>query len=387
MSRAPESAGWQGRPNRFRPPEGALPGADPEGGPGSRPREPTPSDPFVQTPPPNRAGAVLKGRRRYDWKRGTLCGNREATQTELIPSMHQRTNNRGFTIVEMLAVIGVIVVLLAILLPALSAARRNALWGTSQSNLRQVGALLMLYIQDNRDTIPPTAFDYVQDPTNQQEVARAGKVRAPSPAGTLPPIGDLYAGSWTDILWSAGKFGPTLNLSETASAWDYRNDSPDATLYASGWTGVDPFRSAEVMRKTSNGNGATPFGTGTLETELGGPGYFGGNPFFDARPPTSARPYSGFFWTHGQIKRPEASMYCTDSYIGEVLEFSDVNLDPTNSDLDLVGVEWRYSGNNCIMLFLDGHVDTVGQWDGLRELEKELGVRVLGLDKRSFFTN
>jgi hypothetical protein len=39
------------------------------------------------------------------------------------------------------------------------------------------------------------------------------------------------------------------------------------------------------------------------------------------------------------------------------------------------------------MLFLDGHVDTVGQWDGLRELEKELGVRVLGLDKRSFFTN
>jgi prepilin-type N-terminal cleavage/methylation domain-containing protein len=53
--------------------------------------------------------------------------------------MHQRTNHRGFTIVEMLAVIGVIAVLLAILLPAIGAARRSALWGTSQSNLRQVG--------------------------------------------------------------------------------------------------------------------------------------------------------------------------------------------------------------------------------------------------------
>lgn len=300
--------------------------------------------------------------------------------------MHQRTKSRGFTIVEMLAVIGVIVVLLAILLPALSAARRNTLWGTSQSNLRQVGQLLMLYIQENRDTIAPTAFDYAPNDTTEQ-FARAGKVRAASPAGVAPPIGDLHAGSWTDILWSAGKFGPTLNLSDTASAWDYRNDSPDATLYASGWTGVDPFRSAEPLRKTSNGSGATPFGTGTPETELGDPGYFGGNPFFDARPPTTARPYSGFYWTHGQIKRPEASMYCTDSYIGEVLEFSNVNLDPNDPNLDLVGVEWRYSGNNCIMLFLDGHVDTYGKWNGLRELEKDLGVRVLGLDRRSFFSN
>ena len=320
----------------------------------------------------------MRVRRRYDWLNGVLRGNRHSTQTELIPSMHQRTNHRGFTIVEMLAVIGVIVVLLAILLPAIGAARRSALWGTSQSNLRQVGQLLTLYIQENRDTIAPTAFDYTAS-------AAPGKVRSASPPGVAPPIGAAGVGSWTDILWTAGKLGPTLNLSETASTWDYRFDSPDAALYASGWSGSDPFRSAETLQKPAGGDGATPFGSGATADELGSPGYFGGNPFFDARPPTGTRPYSGFFWTLGQIKRPEASMYCTDSNLGELLGVNDPTLDPNNPNLDLVGVEWRYSGKNCIMLFLDGHVDTVGQWTNLRELDQELGVRVLGLDRKSFF--
>ena len=37
------------------------------------------------------------------------------------------------------------------------------------------------------------------------------------------------------------------------------------------------------------------------------------------------------------------------------------------------------------MLFLDGHVDGFTQWENLLELEKELGVRVLDLDKNRFF--
>ena len=300
-------------------------------------------------------------------------------QIESNPSMHQRTNNRGFTIVEMLAVIGVIAVLLAILLPAISSARRNALWGTSQSNLRTVGQLLVLYAQENRDAVVPTAFDY-------RTSAAPGKPRSASPPGAAPPIGPVSYGTWTDILWTAGKFDPIVNLATGASAWDYRFDSPDAAIYASGWTGTNPFRSVETLQKpVGGGTGATPFGTGATDEERGDPGYFGGNPFFDARPPSTQAPYSGNFWAFGQIKRPEASMYCVDSYLGELLQVNDTTLNPTNANLDLVGVEWRYTGKNSIMLFLDGHVDTVGQWTGLRELEKDLGVRVLGLDKRSYF--
>ena len=306
---------------------------------------------------------------------------------------------RGFSIVEMLAVVGIIAVLLAILLPALRSARRNTLWAQSQTNLRTVGQLLTLYIQDNRDIIAPTAFDYAPNNTHE-EFARAGNVRSASPTGTAPPIGELHAGSWTDILWTSAKFEPIVNYGENASPWNYRFDSPDCVLYASGWSGSNPFRSAEAMQSLAgDGTGATPLGggpgnggptspqTGTGEriSERADPGYFGGNPFFDARAPTSGRPYSGSYWSLGQIKRPESSMYCTDSNLGELLEVNDPTLNPNNPDLDLTGVEWRYTGRNCIMLFLDGHVDTIGQWENLRELETELGVRVFGLDQRSFF--
>ena len=78
-------------------------------------------------------------------------------------------------------------------------------------------------------------------------------------------------------------------------------------------------------------------------------------------------------------------MYLTDSNLGELLEVNNTNWNPTNPDLDLVGVEWRYTGKNCIMLMLDGHVETRGQWDNLKDLELELGVRVLGLDQNVFF--
>lgn len=290
---------------------------------------------------------------------------------------------RGITIVEMLAVIGVIAVLMAILLPAISLARRNALWGTSQANLRQIGQLLTLYAAENREAIVPTAFDYRTFPS-------PGKVRSASPPGATPPIGPVNYGSWTDVLWTVGKFGPIASTSEDTStpAWDYRFDSPDAALYERGYGDSSPFRSAEALLKPSGGNGATPFGDGATEAEAGAPGYFGGNPFFDARPIANSV-YQGRFWATGQIKRPEASMYCCDSNLGELLALSDDSFNPDNpsNDLDLVGVEWRYSGQNALMLFLDGHVDSVPEWTGLRELEKDLGVRVLGLDRNSFYRN
>ena len=62
-------------------------------------------------------------------------------------------------------------------------------------------------------------------------------------------------------------------------------------------------------------------------------------------------------------------------------------MSPNNAALDLAGVDWRYSGKNTLMLFLDGHVDTIPEWTGLVELEKDLGVRVMNLERKTFFTN
>ena len=60
----------------------------------------------------------------------------------------------GFTLIELLVVIAIIALLMGILMPALSKARKQA-WGVScGSNLRQVGAAANLFAEDHEGKIP-----------------------------------------------------------------------------------------------------------------------------------------------------------------------------------------------------------------------------------------
>lgn len=61
-----------------------------------------------------------------------------------------RVRTRAFTIVELLTVVGIIAALIAILMPALIAARRSAQQIACTANLRQMGQALTLYTTDTR---------------------------------------------------------------------------------------------------------------------------------------------------------------------------------------------------------------------------------------------
>ena len=87
------------------------------------------------------------------------------------------SRRRGFTLIELLVVIGIIAILIALLLPALSRARSLAQRTACLSAMRQLGAMAQMYLNENKDWHLPVKWGW----------SPPGAGWPPAPPPPLPP--------------------------------------------------------------------------------------------------------------------------------------------------------------------------------------------------------
>jgi prepilin-type N-terminal cleavage/methylation domain-containing protein/prepilin-type processing-associated H-X9-DG protein len=107
----------------------------------------------------------------------------------------------GFTLVELLVVIGIIALLISILLPALNKARESANQTKCMSNLRTIGQGLALYCAENKGVLP-AAYMYEFVNGQQPNAAVAGYVH------------------WSSYLYGDRSKRGTLAAYQSAQGWD-----------------------------------------------------------------------------------------------------------------------------------------------------------------------
>jgi prepilin-type N-terminal cleavage/methylation domain-containing protein len=198
--------------------------------------------------------------------------------------------SRGFTLIELLVVIAIIAILAALLLPALSAAKRKAKLAQCQSNFHQIYIGCYIYATSYDDYFPPdtthlgaAAFNLINgEHYTYFFLSPSGPLDGAAHANTT-----VHQGNQADVFDNLGYLYETKGIGDGKALWcpSFPISAPlSFENYANPWltSGADGrirdtmLYNPRIMSAT-NGNYLRAFQkTGSIFTQSG----IGGNPLF-----------------------------------------------------------------------------------------------------------
>jgi prepilin-type N-terminal cleavage/methylation domain-containing protein/prepilin-type processing-associated H-X9-DG protein len=150
-----------------------------------------------------------------------------------------RLFRRGFSLIELLTVIAIIVIIAALLLPALARAKEKARTSVCLSNLRQLGMAMTLYVSENNDTFPYSDTGIM--PMSQGWLLLNPYIRTNSHCYLCPADAGPYNVAWIRV--AGPSMSPPLTTNDLALACSYYySDSFDHASSGS----LSPRRAVEV---------------------------------------------------------------------------------------------------------------------------------------------
>lgn len=251
----------------------------------------------------------------------------------------------GFTLFELLVVIGIIVILLSLLLPALSQARRNARTVTCQNGLRQIGAAYQMYGAEFNGAWPVAEFHFSSGSVPSRDRWRSWyDFISPLSRRTTNEDGDRQE----DFL---AESGPPIPL---CPEWD-ATASPGIGYAMNLWPLAQPDQRGQLLYEVSGGRWSWAL-----------------FPMVDGR--------DGHFYRQSQWSRPSEKALVFDNW-GPMLGIA---VPPQPEDMPVTGdrsvlsldykrhsaprgaYTWGTRGTN--VLFVDGHVDLLSVRDAYRAI-------------------